>query len=217
MSENNPRLIVDIVSDPVCPWCFVGIKSWGRARQLLARDFEVITRFRPYQLNPDTPLSGTDRLAYYAKKFPDKAFLDKMITQLIAAAKEAGEAFDPMSAKWLPNTLNAHRVKRWAHFQGLQEQLSDRLYTAFWKENADLGDAEALAKIAGDSGMDRERVLKDLNSDKDMALVRGEADSFRKAGVSGVPTFIINEQHGFSGAQSPENLVKTIKQAASIG
>jgi len=212
----RPRLIVDIVSDPVCPWCFVGLQSWKKAKLALEADFEVITRMRPYQLNPDTPLEGKDRVKHYEKKFRDKKFLEEMLNQLVNASERAGAKFDPMGPKWLPNTLNAHRVKRWAHFVGLQDELADRLYTAFWKENGDIGSVEGLTQIVVSAGMDGDRIRKDLDSDKDLEMVREEAEAFRRAGVSGVPTFIINEKHGFSGAQDPETLEQSIRNAAKL-
>ncbi|MEL7488028.1 MAG: DsbA family oxidoreductase [Pseudomonadota bacterium] len=211
----RPRLLVDIVSDPVCPWCFVGLNAFFIAKETLSETHDVVARLRPYQLNPDTPLEGADRRAYYAKKFPDPAFRDDMRAQLMAAAEDAGAPFDPMGPTHLPNTLAAHRVLRWAHFDGLHEALARRLYEAFWLENADIGDAETLAGLAADVGMDGAQIGADLATEKDAKAVAAEAQAFRNAGVSGVPTFIVNEKTGFSGALPPEKLSAALKDAAA--
>ncbi|MEL7491367.1 MAG: DsbA family oxidoreductase [Pseudomonadota bacterium] len=207
------QLVVDLVSDPVCPWCYVGLHSWACAKAALQDDFEIITRMRPYQLNPDTPIAGIDRAAYYERKFPDAAFRHEMRVRLIDAAKEAGVVFDPSIPKVLPNTLRAHRVLRWAHFEGRHETLATRLYAAFWEKGADLGDTDVLCTLAADAGMDAEDVRKKLDGETDAALVAGEAEALRSAGVTGVPTFIINEKTGFSGALPSEKLAAAVRHA----
>lgn len=215
-NDKRQRVIVDIVTDPVCPWCYVGLKSWQQAQEKLAGDFEVITRFRPYELNPGVPVEGKDRDAHYKQKFPDSAKLAGMTQQLIAAATGVGAPFDPSAPKWLPNTMKAHRVLRWAHFEGLQEKLADRLYTAFWLEGADIGNPETLVQLAKEAGLNGDAVKKDLTEGKDEGLVEREAGEFRTAGVQGVPTFIVNEQHGFSGALPPEELEMRVRHVAGL-
>ncbi len=218
MSDNaiKPRLLVDIVTDPVCPWCFVGLKSWEKTRKKLSADFEVITRFRPYELNPGIAIEGTDRQAHYDRKFPDHEKRAEMMGHLIAAAENVGAPFDPTAPKWLPNTMKAHRVMRWAHLEGRHEALADRLYSAFWLEGANIGDDETLAKLAGDAGMDTDLVRQDLAGGKDDTIVEQEAQAFRDAGVRGVPTFIVAEKHGFSGALPPEDLEERMRYAINL-
>lgn len=213
--QNRPRLIVDIVSDPVCPWCYVGLKSFQRARDRIAEEFQVLPRIRAYQLNPDTPQEGADRVAYYAKKFPDEAQRAEMVHALKAAAAGAGFAFDPLGPKHLPNTLKAHQLIRLAHYDGAQERLAEKLYAAYWDEGADIGDVETLVAIAGDAGLDRDNARRDLADPKSAEEVRAEAESFRRAGVTGVPTYIVNERTGFSGALPPARLADALKQAAA--
>lgn len=213
--QNRPRLIVDIVSDPVCPWCYVGLKSFQRARDRIAEEFQVLPRIRAYQLNPDTPQEGADRVAYYAKKFPDEAQRAEMVHALKAAAAGAGFAFDPLGPKHLPNTLKAHQLIRLAHYDGAQERLAEKLYAAYWDEGADIGDVETLVAIADDVGLDRDNARRDLADPKSAEEVRAEAESFRRAGVTGVPTYIVNERTGFSGALPPARLADALKQAAA--
>jgi len=209
-----PRLLVDLVSDPVCPWCYVGLKSYFKAKQALDQEFQLVTRLRPYQLNPDTPLEGADREAYYAKKFPDPAFRNEMRARLVQAAESAGFIFDPSIPKKLPNTLAAHRVLRWAHYQGLHEILAAKLYAAFWDDGADIGDAETLARLASEAGLDAEEVKEKLKNNADAETVTEEAHGFRAAGVNGVPTYIVDERTGFSGALPPQQLEAAIRRAA---
>ncbi len=218
MSEHatdRPRLLVDIVSDPVCPWCYVGLKSFQHARDRISDQFQVLPRIRAYQLNPDTPEAGVDRKGYYARKFPDETQRKQMVHTLQAAAAGAGFSFDPLAPEWLPNTLKAHQLIRLAHFDGAQERLAESLYRAYWENGADIGDLETLVSIAEEAGLDAGNAREQLSSEKNAAEVRDEADAFRKAGVNGVPTFIVNERTGFSGALPPARLAETLAQAAS--
>lgn len=210
----RPRLVVDIVADPVCPWCFVGLNSFLRAKESLSGEFEVIPRWRAYQLNPDTPPEGADRAAYYRKKFPDETYLNQMRAHIREAGAAAGAPFDPALPTWLPNTIRAHQVLRWAHFEGLQEPVALALYRGFWENDEDLGDLETLARLAGEAGMDAEKTRARLAAHEDEAAVREEAEAFRAAGVSGVPTFIVNERTGFSGALPPDQLAEALRKAA---
>lgn len=212
---DRPRLLIDIVADPVCPWCYVGLKSFGLAKDRLKDEFIVLPRIRAYQLNPDTPAEGVDRREYYARKFPDEAKRAEMVHQLKAAALGAGFAFDPSLPAHLPNTLKAHQLIRLAHFDGAQERLALMLYAAYWDKDADIGDDETLANIAEEAGLDRANALADLQNPKSAGEIKAEAEAFRQAGVTGVPTFIVNERSGFAGALPPARLADTLRQAAT--
>ena len=215
ITKGRPRLLVDIVSDPVCPWCYVGLKAFLQTRDMIADEFHLLPRVRAYQLNPDTPIEGVDRVAYYAKKFPDEAQRSQMIHALKAAALGAGFTFDPLKPTHLPNTLKAHQLIRLAHFDGVQERLSLKLYSAYWDDCADIGDVETLVKIAEDAGLDADNARRDLTDEKSAAEVKAEAEAFRQAGVTGVPTYIVNERTGFSGALPPARMADALKQAAA--
>ena len=210
----RPRLLVDIVSDPVCPWCYVGLKAFQHARDKIINEFQVLPRIRAYQLNPDTPMEGVDRRAYYEKKFPDEAQRQEMVHAIKAAAVGAGLSFDPLGPTHLPNTLKAHQLIRLAHFDGAQERLTEKLYSAYWDDGADIGDIDTLVAIAKASGLDPDNARADFNNEKSAAEVRNEAESFRRAGVASVPTYIVNERTGFSGALPPSRMADALKQAA---
>ncbi|GJL92402.1 DsbA family oxidoreductase [Hyphococcus sp.] len=216
MSSERPRLTVDIVSDPVCPWCYVGLKSFLLARDRIKDRFIVLPRIRAYQLNPDTPIEGVDRRAYYAKKFPDEKQREAMSMELKAAALGAGFTFDPAKPEHLPNTLKAHQLIRLSHFDGAQERLALALYSAFWEQGADIGDEETLVAIAKEAGLDPDNARRDLNDPKSALEVKTEAEAFRGAGISGVPTFIVNERNGFAGAMPPVRLAETLVKATEL-
>ena len=211
----RPRLLVDIVADPVCPWCYVGLNAFAKAKAELAAAYDVLPRFRAYQLNPDLPEEGVDRAAHYARKFPDPDFLAAMRERLKQAAREAGFEFDPAKPQWLPNTLKAHLVLHWAHFEGAQERAAFAIYRAFWEDGADIGDIDTLAALAGEAGMDGADVRKRLEKGESLEAVFREARAMQAAGVTGVPTFIVNERLGFSGALAPGPLAEALAQAAS--
>lgn len=214
-TEKRPRLLVDIVSDPVCPWCYVGLKSFQHARDQIAGAYQVLPRIRAYQLNPDTPVEGADRVAYYARKFPDETQRAQMIHALKAAAAGAGFRFDPLLPTRLPNTLRAHQLIRLAHYSGAQERIADMICDAYWNNGADIGDADTLVALAEKAGLSGENARQILASEENAAEIKTEADHFRQAGVSGVPTFIVNERTGFSGALPPSRLAAALKEAAA--
>jgi predicted DsbA family dithiol-disulfide isomerase len=205
-------LVVDVVSDIVCPWCYVGVRSLLAARDALRSEFDIDFLFRPYQLNPDLPAAGVDRHAFYARKFPDQQQLAAARAAIRANARETGFDFDPAAPARLPNTLKSHQLIGAARGSALQEKAALALYSAYWDEGADIGDEETLVAIGTGIGMTREDVIAALGSTG--PAVAAEADAFRRAGVSGVPTFIVGERTGFSGGMPPASMAAALKEAA---
>ncbi|MDZ7628127.1 MAG: DsbA family oxidoreductase [Parvularculaceae bacterium] len=205
-------LFVDVVSDIVCPWCYVGVKSFLAARDALQGDYEIVARFRAYQLNPDLPAGGVDRHAYYRRKFPDEARLAAARDAIRANARESGFDFDPSAPAHLPNTLKAHQLITLAHRSGRQEAVALALYRAFWDDLADIASEQTLIEIGEREGLAREAIVEALGSTG--AAVLAEADAFRRAGVSGVPTFIVGERTGFSGGMPPQSMIAALREAA---
>lgn len=212
---NRPRLVVDVVADPVCPWCYVGLASMLAAKSDLSTDHETLIRFRPYQLNPATPPGGIDRQAYYAARMADPGHRAAQLAALKQAGSDAGLQFDPMAPAILPNTANAHRVIRWAHFAGRQEETARTIYKGYWEEGADIGGEATLAALAGRAGLDRDEIAQRLATTEDAGAIDLECRRMRQAGVSGVPTFIVNESIGFSGALAPAKLAAAIREAGA--
>lgn len=212
----KPRLIVDVVADIVCPWCYVGVKSFLASRDAIAGDFDVVPRFRPYQLNPGLPAAGVDRHEFYRAKFPDANALAAARVAIRENARLSGFDFDPSAPPRLPNTVKAHQIIRLAHFTGNQEKAVLAIYRAFWDSLKDIGDDRVLVEIAQGAGIDGGLAAAALSSREDAAMIEAESDQFRQAGVSGVPTFIINERTGFSGGMPPEQLTAALRRGAEM-
>lgn len=201
---------LDIVIDVVCPWCYVGKKQLDEAL-LLRPDSITAKRYRPYQLAPETPLEGVSRKEYYRKKFGEGSpQLAAMREHLLSRADALGISFDFDSDCTIANTLDAHRVIRWAFSAGVQDAVVDDLMKRYFEECAFLGDLTLLSDVAGKAGMDKALVAELLAGDKDKAAVQQEVQDAQKMGVQGVPMFIFNEKAGVSGAQEADVLVGVI-------
>ncbi len=206
---------IDIVADLVCPWCWLGKRNWDAARKLVP-DIPVDTVWRPYQLDPDLPREGRPYREYMKAKFSgsNTERWTQMRTYLEQAAPAAGIEFHFDSIPVRPNTLNAHRVLRWAAGQGVADAAAEGLFRAFFAESEDIGDPAVLARIAGEAGLDAALTAELLASDRDEAEIRDEEAFFRKLGVTGVPTYIFNGRFAVSGAQEPQVLADAIRQAS---
>ncbi|MCI5048118.1 MAG: DsbA family oxidoreductase [Aquisalinus sp.] len=214
MTDPKPRLIIDLVADPVCPWCYVGKRSLDRVLMAMSFSHDTMVRFRPYQLAPDTPDEGVDRKNYLEKKFPDKQHRSALGIALQDAAKGVGLDMNVDGPARLINSLNALRVLRWSHFDGLQVEMAEALFASYWKQGRDISDTEELSRIAGSVGMNRQDILARLQTAEDCDDIREEVAAFRQGGVDGVPTFIINESLGFAGALPPDQLLESIRKLA---
>lgn len=204
---------LDIFSDPVCPWCYVGKANLDRA---LAEhpDHPFVIQWHPFQLNPDMPPEGVTKRAYLEAKFDGKARVDAIHERLREVARGAGVDMDPDKPQRMPNTLNAHRLIHWAGIEGVQQAVVNALMRAYWTEGRDIGDLETLADIAGENGMDRAATLRLLHSDADADDIAARDQDARHKGVNAVPTFLIAQQYVVSGAQPPETWGKVIAELA---
>jgi predicted DsbA family dithiol-disulfide isomerase len=202
---------LDIMSDPICPWCFIGKTHLDRA--LLAHPnhpFEI--EWHPFQLNPNMPAEGMDRRAYLEGKFGGKAGAVKAYAPIAEHAKAAGIELNLEGIKRTPNTLDAHRLIHWGGIEGRQTAIVSSLFRAYFIEGRDIGDREVLADIADDCGMDASVVQRLLNSDADVDEIRNRDTVARDMGVTSVPTFIVDRKHAVPGAQSPELWAKVIEE-----
>lgn len=193
---------IDIVSDTVCPWCYIGKKRLERA--LAQRpDLDVEIGWRPFQLNPDMPAEGVDRATYLAEKFGGRERAKNIYQRVIDAAAGEGIAVDFDAMTRTPNTLASHSVMRWAAEAGVQHLFAEILFRRYFTEGQDIGDHAILADAAAEAGMDRARVLADLAAGRDRDTVAAEDQLARDMGISGVPCFIIDRKYAISGAQDP--------------
>jgi predicted DsbA family dithiol-disulfide isomerase len=211
MIEPDDILTIDIVSDVVCPWCYLGEKRLEAA--LAEAPQPVAVRWRPYQLDPTIPAGGLDRADYMAKKFGKSGRLQTAHDNLTRLGAEVGLPFAFDKIKRAPNTLDAHRVIRWANSAGVQGKVVDRLFKAYFVEGRDIGDRGVLTDIAGECGLDAQLVEKLLAEGADVDLVREEIAQAQAIGVSGVPFFIFADRLGVPGAQDPSVLIGAMAQA----
>lgn len=207
---------LDIISDPICPWCYIGKTRLDRALEKVP-DHPFDIRWRPFQLNPDMPREGMDRREYLEKKFGGKEGALRVYGQIAEHAEADGLdiAFDKITRT--PNTLDAHRLIRWAQVENLQNTIMTDLFDRYFRLGEDISDHNILSEIAGNAGMDSAVVLRLLSGDTDLAEVQAEDNQAREMGVQGVPCFIVAGAHVVSGAQPTEmwdQVIAEIKQAA---
>jgi predicted DsbA family dithiol-disulfide isomerase len=205
---------LDIFSDPVCPWCFIGKANLDRALQDHPLNPFAI-QWHPFQLNPDMPAEGMPKRAYLEAKFGGPARLDAIHDRLREAARAAGVPLDPDVPQRMPNTLNAHRLIHWAGIEARQPDVVTRVMRAYWVEGRDIGDMATLAAIAGEAGMDAAATLRLLQSDADAEDIAARDADARAKGVNSVPTFLVAQQYVVSGAQPAELWGKVIAELST--
>ena len=212
----NLPVEVDIVSDFVCPWCWLGYKQFLQAADKTKPRPNL--SFRPYMLDASVPEGGADYRTYMKNKFGDKpdSRWKAMREHLEAAGPEAGIAFDFKAITRRPNTLNAHRLMRWAQGQDLAAACAEKLFRAYMEDGEDIGDIDILCRIASDIGMDGELVRELLAGDQDKIDIQNEILFFRGLGVSGVPTFIYAGQMAVQGAQEAQKHRRVLAEAAKL-
>jgi len=215
-SDSNAAtpVTIDVVSDVVCPWCFIGKRRLEKALALKP-DIPVEVRYHPYFLNPWVPREGMTRDEYLTTKFGSAERYKGIAGRVSAAAAEEGLTYAVDKMKRQPNTLDCHRLILWAQSYGQAPQMKQRLMDLYFTEGADLSDREVLVKAAADVGMDADTVRQKLASDTDVTQVENAANSAKDAGVDGVPTFIIGGIAAISGAQDPQILANAIEQIAT--
>jgi predicted DsbA family dithiol-disulfide isomerase len=212
VAQSVKPLVVDVVSDVVCPWCFIGKRRLEKAIAL--SDVPVVVRWHPFQLDPTIPLEGKSRRAYLEEKFGSLERVAETHRHIVELGKAEGIdfAFDRIQVS--PNTLDAHRLVRWAAEAGVEERIVEALFSAYFREGRNLGDRETLAEIAGANGMDGAEVAARLASDEARDEVEAEVASAQRIGVTGVPTFIVASRYGLVGAQPAETLARAFAEVA---
>jgi len=203
---------IDVVSDTVCPWCFIGKRRLARALEMRPEiAFDV--QWRPYQLDSNIPREGVDRASYMKAKFGDGPRVAAMSESLKAEGLREGITFAFEKIDRRPNTIDSHRLIRWAATAGIQETVVERLFAAYFLEGRDIGDTGVLEFLAADAGMDSIEVAALLAEDADRAAVEREAKLAGEMGITGVPTFIFASKYVISGAREAEVLVQVIDKA----
>jgi len=205
-------MVIEVVSDVVCPWCFIGKRRLEKALSLVGRQ-DLRVQWRAFELNPHAPKEGLDRKQYRALKFGSTAYAKQLEAHVAGAGAEEGINFRFDRIERVPNTLDAHRLIWLAGHDEQQDALVDNLFRAYFLEGEDVGRAEVLKRIAGESGLDSGRVDELLNGDLGRSEVQTEEREAHNRGVNGVPAFFVNGMPVASGAQKPEVLASVLGPA----
>ncbi len=202
---------LDIISDPICPWCYIGKTLLDQA---LAKrsDHPFTIEWHPFQLNPGMPATGMDRHEYLETKFGGKQGAIRAYAPVLERAEAAGLTIDFAAIKRTPNTLDAHRLIHWAGIEDRQDHMAMALFAAYFDEGRDIGDHEVLADIADSLGMDGATIRRLLQTDADREDIKARDAQFRQMGITGVPTFIIDGQHAVPGCQPADLWLKVIDE-----
>jgi predicted DsbA family dithiol-disulfide isomerase len=213
-APDNQPVRIDVVSDVVCPWCFIGKHRLEKALALNP-GIAVEVHYRPYFLNDWIPREGISREHYLTTKFGSVERYGDIAKRVAAAAAEEGLVYDSAKMKSQPNTLDCHRLIRWAEGIGKAAEMKQRLMDLYFTEGADLTNHAVLVQAAADIGLDPDNIAAALNSDQDVAQIEQEAQSAKAAGIEGVPCFIFGGKFAVSGAQAPEYLAEAIARVAN--
>ncbi len=213
MSTLKP-LIIDVVSDVVCPWCYIGKRRIEEALKL-APDVPVQVNFRPFFLNPWVPREGISREQYLTTKFGSVEAYKGIAGRVVAAAEQEGLSYRPDRVARQPNTIDCHRLIHWAGAAGKAPEMKQRLMELYFRDGGDLTDVDVLVQAAADCGLDAEDVRRRLATDEDVALVSGQAQEAADKGISGVPTYVFAQKYAVSGAQDPQMLARAIRQVSA--
>jgi predicted DsbA family dithiol-disulfide isomerase len=207
-------LTIDVFSDVVCPWCFIGKRRLEKAIALRP-DMPVEVRYRPYFLNPWVPREGMSRVDYLTTKFGSPERYEKIALRVAQAAANEGLTYNIGALARQPNTLDCHRLILWAGSIGKAAQVKQRLMEIYFSEGGDLSDREVLVQAASDCGLDPVEVRNLLASDADVAAVERAAKSAQEAGIDGVPFYVFGNVLAVSGAQAPDYLAGAIERAVN--
>jgi predicted DsbA family dithiol-disulfide isomerase len=213
MSTLKP-LKIDVVSDVVCPWCYIG-KHRIESALALVPDVPVELTFRPFFLNPWVPREGISREDYLTAKFGSVEAYKGIAGRVVAAAGEEGLIYRPDLVQRQPNTIDCHRLIHWAERSGKAPEMKQRLMELYFRDGGDLTDVNVLVQAAADVGLDADDTRRRLATDEDVALISAQAQEAADKGISGVPTYVFAQKYAVSGAQDPNLLARAIRQVSA--
>jgi predicted DsbA family dithiol-disulfide isomerase len=210
-----PKIKIDVVSDVVCPWCYIGKRRLEKAIDQLAGQVDVEVEFHPFELNPDMPKEGKNQKEHLTNKFGGVDRYKQITGNVTKVAAEEGLKFNFDKQEVSPNTRDAHRIIRYAKSEDKQAATNEAFLKAYFEEGIDLSKKENLLAIATTAGLDRMKVSSLLDSNEGLIEVELEEKMNAQRGISGVPYFIINNKYGVSGAQPAEVFQKTLLDIAA--
>lgn len=204
-------LAVDVISDVICPWCYIGKRRLEKAIVALGKPVKV--RWLPFQLNPTMPKEGISRRAYRTKKFGSWERSQELDARVIAVGKEAGIDFAFDRVERTPNTLDSHCLIWLAEIEGIQDAVVEALFTAYFTEGWDISNRQTLLNVVAEAGLDRAKSEAVLNGDERMEVLREAGELSRRHLVDGVPYFIINDKITLAGAQQADTFLEAFRKA----
>lgn len=211
----KPVMKIDIVSDVVCPWCYIGKRRLEKVIEELSPSFNFQVRYHPFELNPDTPENGVDQKEHLAKKFGGETKYREITNHTTQVAASEGLHFDFSKQSVLPNTRVIHAIINAAQDHGKQNSVVDAFFSAYFSEGTDLSKKENLLSVAEGAGFPTEELKKVLEDGAALTNVIIAENESRKLGINAVPFYIINDQYGISGAQSHETFINAFREIAA--
>jgi predicted DsbA family dithiol-disulfide isomerase len=205
-------LTIEIYSDLICPWCYIGRHRLGEALKLLELSEPPNIVWRPFELNPDLPKSGLDRRMYRTAKFGSWERSQAMDREVAETGKTLGLTFHYDRTLTTPNTLEGHRLLWWARQTGSQDALAEALFRAYFSEGRDIGELEVLTEVAAEVGLSRDQAWRFLQSEQGRVEVLAEEREARRRGLNSVPFFFLNGIPTFAGAQPPGTFIEAFRQ-----
>ena len=205
------NLTVDVISDVICPWCYIGKRRLEKA--IVALDGQVQVRWHPFQLNPTMPREGISRREYRTKKFGSWERSLELDANIVAVGKEEGILFVFDRTERTPNTLDAHRLIWLADREGVQDAVVGALFVAYFTEGRDISNRQTLIDVVAEVGLDRQRAETVLNSEEGMDVIKEAGEQAQRFRVDGVPFFVVNDEIMLSGSQPPDAFVEAFNRA----
>jgi predicted DsbA family dithiol-disulfide isomerase len=208
----KPVIKIDVISDVICPWCYIGKRRLEKAIDQLKGEFDFEVDYHPFELNPDTPKEGRNHKEYLSKKFGGEEKYNEMTNRVVAIAATEGLKFDFTKQNISPNTLDSHRLIAYARREGKQHEMKEALMNAYFEKGMDLTQTHILVEVARQVGLNPTAVEVFLASDELAVEVKHEELLNQKRGISGVPFYVINNKYGVSGAQPTEGFVEAFRE-----
>jgi predicted DsbA family dithiol-disulfide isomerase len=208
---SKPKIKIDVVSDVVCPWCYIGKRRLEKAVNQLKDKYDFELVYHPFELNPEMPVGGTDQKAYLTNKFGGPERYEQITNRVTTVAAEEGLNFDFGKQKISPNTREAHRIIQYAKQEGKQIETKEAFMKAYFEQGVDLSKKENLLSVAVQAGLTKEKVEKLLSTNEGLVEIALAEKEMQKLGITGVPFYIFNNQYGVSGAQPSEAFVQAFE------
>lgn len=210
----KPRIKIDVVSDVVCPWCYIGKRRLEKAIQNLAAKYDFDVTYHPFELNPQLPVQGVNQKEYLVDKFGGEERYHQITAHVTRVAAEEGLTFNFQQQAVSPNTRHAHRIIQWALQFGKQANVKEAFMKAYFTDGIDLSKPENLASVSSSVGLNKNDVEALLQTSNGLAAVERAEKEMQQLGITGVPFYIIQNKYGLSGAQPTAVFMETIEEAA---